>query len=128
MIEKILAFVLGASSVFLIWGVAVGFKTSRKLKELQENDLPIVYGLINDIDVELKHRTDEVNHRVDELYTESIKHTDSRVDKLDSKIDSKINDILSNDKSIRFEIAELRQRINNIKELVDDIVGLNIKK
>ena len=128
MIEKILAFVLGASSVFLIWGVVVGFKTSRKLKELQEDDLPIIYGLINDTDVELKHRIDEVNNRVDELYTESIKHTDSRVDKLESKLDSKINDILSNDKSIRFEIAELRQRINNIKELVDDIVGLNIKK
>ena len=128
MIEKILAFVLGAGSVFLIWGVVVGFKTSRKLKELQEDDLPIIYGLINDTDVELKHRIDEVNHRVDELYTESIKHTDSRVDKLESKLDAKINDVFSYDEKKTFEINELRQRINNIKELVDDIAGLNIKK
>ena len=128
MIEKILAFVLGASSVFLIWGVVVGFKTSRKLKELQEDDLPIIYGLINDTDVELKHRIDEFNHRVDELHTESIKYTDSRVDKLESKLDAKINDVFSYDEKKTFEINELRQRINNIKELVDDIAGLNIKK
>ncbi len=102
MIEQILAFVLGAGSVFLIWGVVVAFRTSRKLKEVQE-DIPNIYDHINQIDELLNRRIDKEINRVNELHIESVKHTDSRVDKLESKF-------------------------NNVKELIDDITGLTIKK
>jgi hypothetical protein len=127
MIEQILAFVLGAGSVFLIWGVVVAFRTARKLKGVQE-ELPNIYDGINTHSDELHRRIDQEINRTEELYRESIKHTDSRVDKLESKFEAKFNDIFSYDESKRFEIDELRQRINNIKELVDDITGLTFKK
>jgi len=127
MIEQILAFVLGAGSVFLIWGVVVAFRTARKLKSVQE-ELPNIYDGINTHSDELHRRIDQEINRTEELHKESIKHTDSRVDKLESKFEAKFNDVFSFDESKRFEIDELRQRINNIKELVDDIAGLNIKK
>lgn len=127
MIEQILAFVLGAGSVFLIWGVVVAFRTSRKLKEVLE-ELPNIYDRINQIDELLNRRIDQEINRVNELHIESVKHTDSRVDKLDSKIEAKFNDIFSFDEKKSFEIKELRQRINIIRELVDDITGLTIKK
>jgi predicted PurR-regulated permease PerM len=120
MIEQILAFVLGAGSVFLIWGVALAFRTARKLKSVQE-ELPNIYDGINT-------HSDELHRRIDELLKESIKHTDSRVDKLESKMDAKFNDIFSLFQKQTFEINELRQRINNTIELVNDIAGLNIKK
>jgi len=127
MIEQILAFVLGAGSVFLIWGVVVAFRTARKLKSVQE-ELPNIYDGINTHSDELHRRIDQEINRTEELHKESIKHTDSRVDKLESKFEAKFNEVFSFDESKRFEIDELRQRINNIKELVDDIAGLNIKK
>jgi hypothetical protein len=102
MIEQILAFVLGAGSVFLIWGVVVAFRTARKLKGVQE-ELPNIYLRIIEIDEQLNRRIDQEINRTEELHKESIKHTDSRVDKLDSKF-------------------------NNIRELIDDITGLTIKK
>jgi len=102
MIEQILAFVLGAGSVFLIWGVVLAFRTSRKLKGVQE-ELSNIYEQINQNDELLNRRIDQEINRTDELYRDSIKHTDSRVDKLDSKF-------------------------NNIRELIDDITGLTIKK
>ena len=127
MIEQILAFVLGAGSVFLIWGVVVAFRTAGKLKEVQE-ELPNIYDQINQNDELLNRRIDQEINRTDELYKESIKYIDSRVDKLESKFESKFNDAFSFDESKRFEIDELRQRINKFKDLLDDITGLNIKK
>jgi methyl-accepting chemotaxis protein len=124
MIEQILAFVLGAGSVFLIWGVVLAFRTSRKLKQLQDelqDELPNIYDGIDTHSDELHRRIDEVINRTEELLKESIKHTDSRVDKLESKTDLKFNDVMEND-------HELRQRINNTAELINDIAGLNIKK
>ena len=120
MIEHILAFVLGAGSVPLIWGVAVAFKTSRKLKQVHE-ELPNIYERINNIDTELNRRIEREIDRVDELHKESIKHTDSRVDKLEARFEARFNDVAYND-------SELRQRINNTAELINDIAGLNIKK
>jgi DNA repair ATPase RecN len=120
MIEQILAFVLGAGSVFLIWGVVVAFRTSRGLKSVQE-ELPNIYERINEID-------ESLNHKIEAFHKDSIKHTDSRVDKLESTIKAKFNDIFSYDEKKSFEMAELRQRVNSIKELVDDITGLTIKK
>jgi hypothetical protein len=125
--EQILAFVLGAGSVFLIWGVVLAFRTSRKLKSVQE-ELPNIYLRITEMDEQLNRRIDREVDRVDELHRESVKHTDSRVDKLDSKLEAKFNDVFSYDEKKTFEINELRQRINNTIELVNDIAGLNIKK
>ena len=102
MIEQILAFVLGVGSVPLIWGVVLAFRTSRKLKGVQE-ELPNIYACIDNLSEELHRRIDQEINRTDELYRDSIKHTDSRVDKLESKF-------------------------NNVKELIDDITGLTIKK
>ena len=127
MIEQILAFVLGAGSVFLIWGVVVAFRTSRGLKEVQK-EVPNIYECIDNYSDELNRRIDQEINRTNELYKESIKHTDSRIDKLESKMDAKFNDIFSFDEKKTFEINELRQRINNTIELVNDIAGLNIKK
>lgn len=120
MIEQILAFVLGVSSVPLIWGVVLSFRTSRKLKSIQE-ELPNIYLRITEMDEQLNRRIDQEVDRVDGLHRESVKHTDSRVDKLESKIDLKFNDVIYDD-------SELRQRINNTAELINDIAGLNIKK
>lgn len=127
MIEQILAFVLGAGSVFLIWGVVVAFRTSRGLKSVQE-ELPNIYECIDNYNEELNRRIDQEINRTNELYKESIKYTDSRIDRLESKLDAKFNDVFSFDESKRFEIDELRQRINNTAELINDIAGLSIKK
>jgi hypothetical protein len=127
MIEQILAFVLGAGSVFLIWGVVVAFRTSRKLKSVQE-ELPNIYLRITEMDEQLNRRIDQEVDRVDNLNTTSNKYIDSRVDKLESKTEAKFNDLLSFDEKKSFELCELRQRINNTIELVNDIAGLNIKK
>lgn len=127
MIEQILAFVLGVGAVVFVWAVVVAFKTARKLKEVQE-ELPNCYLRITEMDEQLNRRIDREIDRVDKLHTDSIKYTDSRVDKLESKNEAKFNDVLSFDESKRFEINELRQRINNTIELVNDIAGLNIKK
>ena len=127
MIEQILAFVLGVGSVFLVWGVVLAFKTARKLKLVQE-ELPNIYDGINTHCDELHRRIDQEINRTDEFHRDSIKHTDSRVDKLESKFEARFNDVFSFDESKRFEIDELRQRVNNAIELINDIAGLNIKK
>ena len=127
MIEQILAFVLGVGSVPLIRGVVLAFRTARKLKEVQE-EIPNIYLRITEMDEQLNRRIDQEVDRVDGIHRESIKHADSRVDKLESRIDSKFNDVFSYDESKRFEIDELRQRVNNTIELINDIAGLNIKK
>ena len=120
MIEQILAFVLGVGSVFLIWGVAVAFKTSSKVKELTKYVIDI-QTIMNRNEELLNRRVDQEIDRVNQLHTESIKYIDSRVDKLEAKLETKFSDFTLRD-------SELRQRINKTAELVDDIVGLNIKK
>jgi len=123
MIEQILAFVLGAGTGFLIWGVVLAFMTARKLKGVQE-ELPNIYACIDNLSEELHRRIDQEISRTDELYRDSIKHTDSRVDKLESKFESKFDNL----GDIPLQLSELRQRINNTIELVNDITGLTVKK
>lgn len=125
--EQILAFVLGVSIVPFIWGVMVVFKTSRNLKSVQ-HELPNIYEIINSIEETLNRRIDQEIDRVNEIHAESNKYIDSRVDKLDSRFESKFNDVFTYDESKRVEVHELRQRINNAVELINDIAGLNIKK
>jgi hypothetical protein len=83
--EQILAFVLGVSAALLVWGVVVAFKTAKKV-----NDINIVindiYQVIRENNEMVNRRIDQEIDRADQFYTECVKHTDSRVDKLEAKI------------------------------------------
>jgi predicted RNase H-like nuclease (RuvC/YqgF family) len=88
--EQILAFVLGVSAVAFIWVVVVAFKTANKVKELEK----VISGnqdWINQNNQLVNHRIDQEIDRVDQIYRECIRHTDSRVDKLDTKLQEKKN-------------------------------------
>jgi hypothetical protein len=83
--EQILAFVLGVGAVAFVWVVVVAFKTAKKV-----NDINIVindiYQVIRENNEMVNRRIDQEIDRADQFYTECVKHTDSRVDKLEAKI------------------------------------------
>ena len=83
--EQILAFVLGVSAVLLVWGVVVVFKTASKVKGFEKQFQSIYSSLINRDEL-VNRRIDQEIDRVDKIYSESIRYTDSRVDKLEAKI------------------------------------------
>lgn len=85
--EQILAFVLGVSAALLVWGVVVAFKTAKKVKEI-ERAITEHQDWINQNDQSINRRIDQEINRVNELYNNSLRYTDSRVDKLDSKIEN----------------------------------------
>lgn len=82
--EQILAFVLGVSAALLVWGVVVAFKTASKVKEI-ERAISGNQDWITQNDQLVNRRIDQEIDRVDQIYRECIKHTDSRVDKLEQK-------------------------------------------
>jgi hypothetical protein len=82
--EQILAFVLGVSIALFVWGVMVVFKTAKQVTALKANEIEIT-SWIQRNDELVNRRIDEEINRTNELYNDSIRHTDSRVDKLDSK-------------------------------------------
>ena len=83
--KQILAFVLGVSAALLVWGVVVAFKTAKKVNDINMviND---IYQVIRENDGLVNRRVDQEIDRVDTLHTDSISHTDSRVDRLEAKI------------------------------------------
>ena len=83
--EQILAFVLGVSAVAFVWVVVVAFKTASKAREL-EKAISGIQDWINQNDQLVNRRIDQEIDRVDQIYRECIKYTDSRVDKLEAKI------------------------------------------
>ena len=83
--EQILAFVLGAGAVILIWGVVVAFKTASKVRDL-EKAISGNQDWINQNDQLVNRRIDQEVDRVNRLHQDSISFTDSRVDKLEAKI------------------------------------------
>ena len=85
--EQILAFVLGVSAVIFVWGIVVAFRTARKVSniEISIND---IYQLIRERDELVNRRIDQEIDRVDKIYSECIRYTDSRVDKLEAKLTS----------------------------------------
>lgn len=85
--EQILAFVLGVSAVIFVWVVVVAFKTSRKVKNI-ESTLEGIFHQMDRNDEMINRRIDQEIDRVDKIYTECIRHTDSRVDKLEAKLTS----------------------------------------
>ena len=86
--EQILAFVLGVSAVAFVWVVVVAFKTASKVKEL-ERAISGNQDWINQNDQLVNRRIDQEIDRVDQIYRECIRHTDSRVDKLEQKLTEK---------------------------------------
>ena len=83
--EQILAFVLGAGIALLVWGVVVAFKTVKLAKQNEQS--------IRNLEEWLSRNDEMVNRRIDQeidrtniIFNDCIKHTDSRVDKLEAKI------------------------------------------
>jgi septation ring formation regulator EzrA len=83
--EQIAAFVLGVSAVTFVWVVGVAFKTVNLAKQNEES-IRNMEEWISRNDELVNRRIDQEIERVNQLHIESIKHTDSRVDKLESKI------------------------------------------
>jgi hypothetical protein len=86
--EQILAFVLGAGAGLIIWGVVVAFRTAKLAKQ-NETSIRNLEEWISRNDEMVNRRIDQEIDRVDKIYLECIRHTDSRVDKLESKITTK---------------------------------------
>jgi hypothetical protein len=86
--EQILAFVLGAGAGVLIWGVVVAFRTAKLAKQNEES-IRNIEEWISRNDESINRRIDQEIDRVNDLHTDSIRHTDSRVDKLELKITTK---------------------------------------
>jgi len=86
--EQILAFVLGVGAALLVWGVVVAFKTANRVNGINTtiND---IYQVIRDNDELVNRRIDQEVDRTNNIYNDCIRHTDSRVDKLESKITTK---------------------------------------
>ena len=91
--EQILAFVLGVGVALLVWGVVVAFKTASKVREI-EKAIPGIQDWINQNDQLVNRRIDQEIDRVDQIYNECIRHTDSRVDKLEAKVFATPKEIL----------------------------------
>jgi septation ring formation regulator EzrA len=83
--EQIAAFLLGVSAVTFVWVVAVTFKTANLAKQNEESIRNIEEWIPRNEEL-LNRRIDQEIERVNQLHIESMKHTDSRVDKLESKI------------------------------------------
>lgn len=83
--EQILAFVLGVSAVAFVWVVVVAFKTASKVKEL-ERAISGNQDWINQNDQLVNRRIDQEIDRVNQIADNCIRHTDSRVDKLEAKL------------------------------------------
>ena len=83
--EQILAFVLGVSGALLVWGVVVAFKTAKLAKQNEQSILNIEQWVSRNDEL-VNRRIDQEIDRVNQIYNDCIRHTDSRVDKLESKL------------------------------------------
>ena len=82
--EQILAFVLGVGIALLAWGVVVAFKTASKVTK-QERQLTDMENWLMRNDELVNRRIEEEITRVNTIYDNCIRYTDSRVDKLEHK-------------------------------------------
>ena len=83
--EQILAFVLGVSAVAFVWVVVVAFKTAKLAKQ-NEQSIVNIEQYVSRYDELVNRRIDQEIDRVDQIYRECMRHTDSRVDKLEAKL------------------------------------------
>ena len=82
--EQILAFVLGVSIALFVWGVVVVFKTAKLAKQNEQSILNIEQYVSRTEDL-INRRIDQEIDRVNNIHMDSIRYTDSRVDKLEQK-------------------------------------------
>jgi len=82
--EQILAFVLGAGIALFVWGVVVAFKTVKKVKQIEQR-ITSHQDWISRNDEMVNRRMDQEIDRTNSIFNDCIRHTDSRVDKLEHK-------------------------------------------
>ena len=85
--EQILAFVLGVGAVAFVWVVVVAFKTESKVTQI-ERAITEQQDWISRNDEMVNRRIDQEIDRVNQLTSNCISFTDSRVDKLEQKLTS----------------------------------------
>ena len=83
--EQILAFVLGVGAVAFVWVVVVAFKTVKKVKQIEQMITGHQEWILRNDEL-VNRRIDQEIDRVNQIATDCIRHTDSRVDKLEAKI------------------------------------------
>jgi predicted PurR-regulated permease PerM len=91
--EQILAFVLGVSIALFVWGVVVVFKTAKLAKQ-NEQSIRNIEEWVQRNDEMTNRRIDQEVDRVNQIANDCIRHTDSRVDKLEQKLTSTPKEIL----------------------------------
>lgn len=91
--EQILAFVLGVGIALLVWGVVVAFKTVKKVKQIDQR-ITSHQDWISRNDELVNRRIDQEIDRTNSIFNDCIRHTDSRVDKLEAKLTSIPKEIL----------------------------------
>jgi hypothetical protein len=91
--EQILAFVLGVGIALFVWGVVVAFKTVKKVKQIEQRITGHQEWILRNDDL-VNRRIDQEVDRVNNLHTDSISFTDSRVDKLEQKLTSTPKELL----------------------------------
>ena len=91
--EQILAFVLGVGIALLVWGVVVAFKTVKKVKQIEQMITGHQEWILRNDDL-VNRRIDQEVDRVNQIANDCIRHTDSRVDKLEAKLTSTPKEIL----------------------------------
>jgi hypothetical protein len=91
--EQILAFVLGVGIALLVWGVVVAFKTVKKVKQIDQR-ITSHQDCISRNDELVNRRIDQEIDRTNNSFDTCIRHTDSRVDKLEAKLTSIPKEIL----------------------------------
>ena len=76
--EQILAFVLGAGAVVLIWGVVVAFMTAKKVRNLE--------GSLSATQTELAIAKNEIYETIGREVEAINRSVDSRIDKAEKRI------------------------------------------
>ena len=83
--EQILAFVLGVGAVAFVWVVVMAFKTVKKIKQIEYSNTGLREWVQRNDDLVNRIIDQEVD-RVNQIANDCIRHTDSRVDKLEAKL------------------------------------------
>ena len=83
--EQILAFVLGVGAVAFVWVVVTAFKTLKKVKQIEQAITGHQEWILRNDDL-INRRIDQEVDRVNQIANDCIRHTDSRVDKLEAKV------------------------------------------
>ena len=91
--EQILAFVLGVGAVAFVWVVVTAFKTLKKVKQIEQAITGHQEWILRNDEL-VNRRIDQEIDRTNNIFNDCIRHTDSRVDKLEAKLTSIPKEIL----------------------------------